>query len=118
MKKRRWKRHGSYSEIICSVEYEQIYELERRHEENISLLGDELNKKYSVRRGTFTKEFFGRHMFVTIDFIRFLGKENIAERDYVEVETKMNDFLYYAIFCLEYLKLTKLVVGEMFCTNV
>ena len=83
------------AKLYVALEDEQIYELERRHEENISLLGDKLNKKYNGITVTFTKKYFRWYMFVTVDFIMFLGKSNVAESDYSEVERKMDNFLYY-----------------------
>lgn len=62
--------------------------------ENIGSKADD----YADGFTTWVKKQYGIRLFFIVDFIKLLGKENITESDFLEVEGRINGYLYY-LFC-------------------
>lgn len=82
------------AKFFIQFENEEVYKLEEKYKENITLVSEKLNEKHNGITSYFTNYNKTWFMYFTIDFIRLLDKVNIKESDYKEIEDKINKFIY------------------------
>lgn len=82
------------AKLYIILRHEEKYMIERKYKSSITLIGTKLNEIYKGMVITFTKRYNQWFMFLTVDFIKLLEKCDITERDYKEVEYKINTFIY------------------------
>lgn len=83
------------AKFYLMVEDEEVYKLEKKHKENITLIGSKLDGQHMGLTTTFIRRYNNWLMFVTVDFIKLLGRCDIVEQDYKEIEQKIGNFLFY-----------------------
>lgn len=82
------------AKLYIKLENSDIYTIERKYKDKISLISNKLDKKFKGIKTTITKRYNEWFMFLTLDFIVLLGKSEIKEKDYLIVEEKINLFLF------------------------
>lgn len=84
------------AKFYLQLNNEDINFLENKYWETISLISCRIDNVYKENGITtiFTKLYNNWYMYLIIDFIKLIGKADINEEDYSEVQDKINQYLY------------------------
>lgn len=83
--------------FYLEITLEDKHYLERRHKENITLLGTKLtdDPKFEGIKTNFYNKNGCQRMYTFIDFIKLLGRADISAKDLPLIQNKINAYLYH-----------------------
>lgn len=83
------------AQFYCRLQDTELKDICSKFQEAPSSLPGKINPHFNGIVGAFKHGGFGWTMYTTVDFIKVLGKSDITEDDYAEIDDKLNEYLQF-----------------------